>query len=1030
MKLPEFSVNRRVTVTMLTVLVIILGLVAFLMLGFEMLPDLDYPTISIVTYYPGASSQDVEQVVTKPLETAIAGVKNIKNLKSESMENISLILVEFVWGTNLDFAAQDLRDAIDMSLGYLPEDAERPMVVKFNLSEMPVVYYGVTGMENTYQLKKILEDEVEPKLKHLNGVASVMMMGGDEAQKQVIIDKVKLEQNGISIDDVVQVIGAQNLNMSAGYVDEGIDEFMIRSLGEFSSIDEIANTPISVSKSGKVIYVKDIARVENGFKEVRYDIRTNGKPTVMFWISKESGANTLKVSKLIKKELTKLTATLPGDIDFVEIFDQGDIVARITSKTGNTVIYGGIIAILIMFLFLRNWRPTLIISLAIPISIIATFIPLYLAKYTLNIMTLAGLALGVGMLVDNSIVVIENIYRHLEKGMKRFEAAKIGASQVGMAIMASTLTTVAVFAPMIFAGGFTGQLVRGLALTVAFSLFASLFVALTIVPMLASVIFKKRASGEEYRQATGKIFIKIRNFYLKILRWSLHHRGKISLITLAFFVLAVVLIPFIGAEFMPKSDMPMQVINVKAPVGTSLEQTSSMIKEMETIIQNLPEVVDVMSAIGAMTEGMAAADPTNPQGSNEAQIFFRITYKEERDLSSEQIKEIIRQKLPQLEDVELTFADMSGEMMGGSGAPISIKIFGKDLDYLRKISMQIEDKISVIPGIVDVQNTYKQAKPELHISINRDKAFRYGLTTAQIESAIRTATYGTIAGIFREAGDEIEILVRYDKQDRNSIKDLEDITLTSPLGFSVPLKQVASWDLGEGPLTISREHQTRKVTITADLAGKDLSSTVEEIKKELQGITDDLPLGYFIEYGGAYEDMKESFITLFLALLLAALLVYVILASQFESFKQPFVIMFTLPLAYIGVIYILVATGTTLSAITFVGIIVLSGIVVNNGIVLIDHINQLRREGLISQDAIVQASSDRMRPVLITAITTIGGMMPMAISTGQGSEMRSPLAIAVIGGLITATFFTLLIIPTIYSLVERISYKKREKNSA
>ncbi|MBN2017590.1 MAG: efflux RND transporter permease subunit [Candidatus Cloacimonetes bacterium] len=1029
MKLPEFSVNRRVTVTMLTVLVVILGIVSFLMIGFEMLPDLDYPTISVVTYYPGASSQDVEEVITKLLETSIAGVKNIKNLKSESMENISLILVEFVWGTNLDFAAQDLRDAIDMNLDYLPEDANRPMVVKFNLSEMPVLYYGVTGMENTYQLKKILEDEVEPKLKHLKGVASISMMGGDEPQKQVIIDKVKLEQNGISIDDVVQIIGAQNLNMSAGYIDEGINEYMIRSLGQFTSTEEIANTPIGMSKSGKVIYVKDIARVVDGFAEVRYKVLTNGKPTVMLWISKESGANTLKVSKIINEELVKIKETLPEDIKFVEIFDQGDIVARITSKTGNTLIFGGLIAILIMFLFLRNWRPTLIISLAIPISVIVTFIPIYLAKYSLNIMTLGGLALGVGMLVDNSIVVIENIYRHLEKGKKRFEAAIIGASQVGMAITASTLTTIAVFAPMIFAGGFTGQLVRGMALTVAFSLFASLFVALTIVPMLASVIFKKRASGEEYMQATGKIFIKLRNFYVRVLNWSLHHRGKIILITLAFFVLAILLIPFVGAEFMPKSDMPMQVMTVKAPVGTSLDQTSALVHDLEAIIEEIPEVIDVMSATGAMTEGMAAADPTNPQGSNESQIFFRISYKEDRDRSSDEIKEAIRQKFPRYEDVDITFSDMSGEMMGGSGDPISIKIFGKDLNYLRKISLQIEDKISSIPGIIDVKNTYKQAKPELHIKINRDKAFRYGLTTAQIESAIRTATYGTVAGIFREAGDEIDIFVRYDKEDRNSIKNLEDITLVSPMGFSIPLKQIASWDIGEGPLTISREHQTRKVTITADLKGKDLSGTVLKIKKELTDITDDLPLGYFIEYGGAYEDMKESFLTLFLALLLAVLLVYVILASQFESFKQPFVIMFTLPLAYIGVIYILVATGTTLSAITFVGIIVLSGIVVNNGIVLIDHINQLRKEGLSPQRSILQAGSDRMRPVLITAITTIGGMLPMAISTGQGSEMRSPIAIAVIGGLITATFFTLLIIPTIYSLVERISYKKYNKDT-
>lgn len=1027
MKLPEFSVNRRVTVTMLTVLVVILGIVAFLMLGFEMLPDLDYPTISIVTYYPGASSQDVEEVVTKPLETAIAGVKNIKNIQSESIENISLILVEFVWGTNLDFAAQDLRDAIDMSLDYLPEDSERPMVVKFNLAEMPVIYFGVTGMSNTFELKKILEDEVEPKLKHLDGVASIMMMGGDEPEKKIIIDKVKLEQNGISIDEVVQIIGAQNLNMSAGYVDEGISEFMIRSLGEYTSIDEIANTPISITQSGQTIYVKDIAEVVDGFKEVRYHVRTNHKPTVMLWISKESGANTLKVSKRVKTELERIKKVIPPDIDFVEIFDQGEIVSRITSKTGNTVIYGGILAIIIMFLFLRNWRPTLIISLAIPISIIATFIPIYLAKFTLNIMTLGGLALGVGMLVDNSIVVIENIYRHLEKGMKRFEAAKLGASQVGMAITASTLTTIAVFAPMIFAGGFTGQLIRGLALTVAFALFASLFVALTIVPMLASIIFKKRASGEEYKQATGGLFKKLRNFYLRVLEWVLHHRGKTIVVTLAFFVLAIVLIPFMGAEFMPKSDMPMQVMTIRAPVGTSLDQTSKLVGNIENIILDIPEVIDVMSATGAMTEGMAAADPTNPQGSNEAQIFFRLKFKEERDLTADQVKDLIRSKLPPLENVEVKFMDMSGEMMGGSSAPISIKIYGKDLDYLRRLSKEIEDKITVIPGIVDVQNSYRQAKPELHISINRDKAFQYGLTTAQIESTIRTATYGTVAGIFRQSGEEIDILVRYDKENRNSIKDLENITITSPMGFTIPLKQVATWEIGEGPLTISHEHQTRKVTITANLSGTDLQSSVQQIKAELKDITENLPLGYFIEYGGAYEDMQESFVTLFYALLLAALLVYVILASQFESFRQPFVIMFTLPLAYIGVIYILVATGTTLNVISFVGLIVLSGIVVNNGIVLIDHINQLRREGLDKKKSITQACSDRMRPVLITAITTIGGMFPMAISTGQGAEMRAPLAIAVIGGLITATFFTLLIIPMIYSLIERISFKKKSE---
>ncbi len=1026
MKLPEFSVNRKVTVIMLTILTVILGIVAFTQLGFEMLPDLNYPAISIVTTYPGAASEDVEEMITKTLETSIAGVKRVKNIKSESMEGISLIMVEFVWGTNLDFAAQDLRDAIEWSLDYLPSDAKRPMVMKFNLSQMPILYYGITGMENTYKLRKLIEDEVEPKLKHLDGVASIMVMGGKEAEKQVIIDKVKLEQNNISINEVVAMLSAQNLNMTGGYVEKGQNEFLMRTMGEYKSIKEIENTPISMTKTGKVIYVKDIAKVEDGFKEKRYYVRTNGKPTVMMLVSKESGANTLTVSESVKKELEIIKTELPSSVQFAEIFDQGYIVSRITSKTGNNLIFGAILAILIMFLFLRNWRPTSVISLAIPISVIATFIPVYLAKYSLNIMTLGGLALGVGMLVDNAVVVIENIYRHLEKGEKKIQAAKIGASEVGMAITASTLTTIAVFAPMIFAYGFTGQLVRGLALTVAFALSASLFVALTIVPLIASMIFKRRATGKEYQQASGKLFIGIRDKYLKLLSWSLRHRVKTLLAMFLIFIIAIALVPLIGTEFIPKTDMPMQTLHIRTPVGTSLEETNFFVSQVEHIIGNLKEVKYVMSLVGPMTEAGAASDPTNPQSSNESQVFFRLYNKEERERSSEEILDEIRSKIPKFEGAKITFLDMSRQMMGGTESPISVKLFGKDLSVLKSISKEIENRITNVEGICDVDNSFKEAKPELHIHIDRDKAFHYGLTTAQVASAIRTATYGTIAGIFRQAGDEINIFVRLKEESRKSLPDIENISITSSrqVGrFTIPLKQVASIKMGEGPIKISREHKTRKVTISANVVGRDLGSTVKEIQTVIKDIKDNLPIGYFIEFGGAYKDMKETFVALFYALLLAALLVYVVLASLFESFRQPFVVMFTLPLAYIGVIFILLLTGTTLSAISFVGIIILSGIVVNNAIVLIDHINLLRRSGMDNHKAIIQAGSDRMRPVLITAITTIGGMFPMAISTGQGSEMRAPMAIAVIGGLITATFFTLVIIPTIYSIVERISYK-------
>ena len=1025
MKLPEFSVNRKVTVTMLTILVIILGIVTFRQLGLEMMPDLDYPVVTIVTVYPGASSEDIEETVTKPIESSIASVKHIKTIKSESKENFSVISVEFEWGTNLDFAAQDIRDAIDLISDQLPDDAERPMVLKINLSQMPVLMYTVIGAENTYKLRKIIEDDVEPDLKHIDGVASIMIMGGKEAEKKIVIDKTKLEQNNISIDDVVRILSAQNLNMPAGHLTEYQNDYLLRTVGEYKSLEEIENTPVAVAKTGSLIYIKDIAKVVDGFKEQRYYVRANKKPTVMIMVSKESGANTLKVAESVKKEVARLEKRLPGNLQFLEVMDMGKIVRQVTSRTSNNAIIGGILAVIMMFLFLRNWRPTLAISLAIPISLIATFIPIYLAGYTLNIMTLAGLALGVGMLVDNAVVVIENIYRHLELGDDRITAAKIGASEVGMAITASTLTTISVFFPMLFGGGIAGQLIRGLALTVSFALFMSLFVALTIVPMIASILFKKRRSAKEYEKATGwQGFEKFKNKYLKLLKWTLRHRLLTISVVAVLFIISVGLIPFMGTEFIPKSDIPVQVLQVKMPVGTELEQTNKVVSQLEDIISNIKEVEIVMADVGTMSEGMAVSDPTSPTGVNEATLFIKLKDKEDRDRSSDEIMEEIRSKTPKLEGVSYTVFDMSTMMMGGTeSAPVAIKIFGKDLTELKRISDAIEKRITGIRGIRDVDNSLKEANIEQHIVINRDKAFRYGLTVAQIASAVRTATLGTKAGVFRESGDEIDIRVRLEENSRNSLPDIEHLSIASPLGFEVPLNQVAKILPGKGPLKIEREHQVRMATVTANVVGRDLGSTVSEVKDRIKDIEKNLPTGYFIEYGGTYKNMKESFTTLLQALLLAIVLIYVIMASQFESFSHPFVIMFTLPLALIGVVLLSLITGVTLSVPSFMGAIILAGIVVNNGIVLVDHANQLRRGGMEKHEALIQAGADRLRPVLITALTTIIGMFPMAVSTSQGAEMRAPMAIAVIGGLASATFFTLVIVPAVYSIVDKISYK-------
>ncbi|MCF7793183.1 MAG: efflux RND transporter permease subunit [Candidatus Cloacimonetes bacterium] len=1028
MKLAEFSVNKRVTIFIITILIIILGGISLSRLGLEMFPDMDYPVISIVTIYDGASPQDIEETVTEPIETSIATVKNIKTITSESLENASLVMVEFNWGTNLDFAAQDLRDAIEQISDYLPATVSRPLVMKFNLADMPILMYGVTGAENTYELRQLLEDEVATKLKHLDGVASVIVYGGDELEKQIIVDKEKLEQYKISIDEIVQIVAAGNLNMTAGHIQKRKDEYLLRTMAQYKSIEEIENLPVKFTETGKVIYLKDVAKVQDGFKEKRHISRTNKLPTVMFMVSKESGANTLTVTDVVKKELAAIEKDFSNNLKFHMVMDMGMPIERVTSGALANLIIGGVLAIGIMFLFLRNWRPTLAISLAIPISVVATFIPIYLAKFTLNIMTLGGLALGVGMLVDNSIVVIENIYRHLEMGKTKFQSAKIGASQVAMAITASTLTTIAVFFPMIFAEGMTGILVRGLALTVAFSLAASLFVSLTIVPVIASVIFRKAKDRPKINKSE-QFFEGIKNRYVKILEWVLDNRGKTILMVIALFVLALMIpvLGIIGTEFMPSSDMPFMVLNVKMPSGTPLEETNQVISQVEDVFMNTAGVMNTMILIGPMSEGSAMADPTNPQDVNEAQIFVRLFLAEERQLSTEQIQELVRSQLPEVAGAEFTFMS-SEEMMGqGQSLPIEINIYGKDLVQLKQIAAQMEKRMASVEFVTDINNSMKKGKPEYHIIIDKDKAFHYGLTSAQVASAIKTASWGTICGIFREAGEEIDILVRMEEEKRNSFEDIMHLSIVSPMGFSVPLNQIAHLQSAEGPAKISHEKQTRKVMLSASVTGtNDIGSVVENIQTRVADIIDGMPPGYYIDFGGAYKDMQEAFVTLAGALLLAIILVYSVMASQFESLRQPFIVMFTMPLALIGVMAILGLTGTTLSVISFVGAIILAGIVVNNGIVLIDHMNQLRMEGMEMRQAILQAGRDRIRPVLITAITTMGGMLPMAISSGQGSEMKSPMALTVIGGLISATFLTLIVIPAIYSLIAKKELKVEE----
>ncbi|MFB0565508.1 MAG: efflux RND transporter permease subunit [Candidatus Aminicenantaceae bacterium] len=1025
MKIPEFSVKRKVTTAMLAMILVVLGVIAFTQLGLDLFPDIEFPTVSVITVYTGASSEDIENTITRPLEQIISSVNRVNKVNSITLEGASVIMVEFEWGTNLDFAAQDVRDQVGLYRNFIPEEATDPLVVKFDIGQFPIIFGGITADMPTYELKELIEDEVAPRLERIDGVASAQVFSMEVREILVDVDKAALESHNLALDRILLALRMENLNLPAGYIEERHSEFLVRTLGEYKILDDIRNTVVGTTQAGQPVYLKDVAEVRDTMKEGRFLARIQGKNGVFYVISKRSGANSVTAANAVKKELARIQKTLPPDVEFFPFMDQSEMITQVIRRTGNNALVGGILAILFILIFLRNWRPTITIFLAIPLSIITTFIAFYLAGYTINLLTLGGLALGIGMLVDNSIVVIENIFRHMEEGKEKNESAKKGASEVGMAITASTLTTIAVFFPMVFAQGITGKLTRGLALAIAFSLLASLFVALTVVPMVASLIFKaNNRYDKEGKKVRKRQFEGVRNFYRKILHQALRRRWWVLGGVLGLFLLSFVIVPFLGTEFMPHMDRDMLILSVKMPVGTALEETNRVVSLVEDVLATQPEVETVSAQVGSQAEESPAdlAGGFSTTGTHEGIVWVGLVKKSERSLLDIEIMEKIRGKLPKLKDVKFEAMDLS-QMMGGAQTPVEVKIFGKDLTILKEIADNMVERIKDIEGLRDVTHTMAEAKPEYHIRVNREQASRLGLMVSQVANTVQTASLGKVATQFREGSEEIDIRVRFNKESRDSLDDIKNIPIMTPLNNMVRLDQVASISQGEGPIRITRENQAREITVTGNIAGRDLGSIVRDIKGKIADIERGMPSGYFVELGGQYEQMQEAFLIMAGAFALATLLVYMIMASQFESFVHPFVIMFTIPLGLIGVILALLFTGKPVSLPVLIGFIMLGGIAVNNGIVMVDYMNQLKRRGVEKSEAILQASSVRLRPVLITAFTTILGMMPMALSVSEGAEMRAPMAVTVIGGLMATTLLTLFVIPIIYSLVTRTSFK-------
>ncbi len=1039
MTIYESAIKKPVTYMMIFIAITAVGIVSLIRLKPELLPDISFPVIAVITRYEGVGPEDIETLITRPIETAVSTVNRVKEVSSTCSEGSSMVIIQFEWGTNIDIASLDVREKVDQVKRFLPEDAETPMVFRFDPTMFPITLIGMSGEINLGKLRKLAEEKIQPAIERAEGVAGVTVLGGLEREIQINLDRKKMDSLGLSVQNVINTISQENLDLPVGTIKETKKEYLIRSLGEFRSLNQIEDI-VLVSRTGMPVYIRDIGEVKDLFKEPQNITLINGKPGVMLMVRKRSGANTVAAVDNVKKELKNLKKILPAGINFQITMDQSEFIKKAIGNLVESAWQGGLLCILVILFFLRDWRSTLIISLSIPISVIACFTALFVAGITLNVMSLGGLALAVGMLVDNSIVVLENIFTHrMEENEPLREAAVWGTSEVAMAITASTLTTIVVFLPIFFAPGIARELFKEQALTVVLSLLISLFVAVTLVPLLTTKLFKEETNSNPKNKKggilgnisgiVGKILDSMSANYEKLLTWAVGHRKIVVFGTFGIFIVSILPVypfRFVGTEFMPKTDEGSININLELPVGTKLEITEGITRKIEAIVrENVPEIKFLRSQIGP--GGWLGGGSRS--GPHVASIGIELVDLKQRKRSQWGITADLRKKLTGIPGAKINMGGSSGggrmTMMGmGGAAPISIEIYGHDLDRSLEVAERIKNMVKETPGTSDVDISLEKSKPEFQMIINRKRASDLGLNVATISKTLQSYIYGTQASLFREGGDEFPITVRLKETDRSRMEELQNLPIITPKGQKVSIGSLVSFQPSLGPTTIARKEQERVVTVNADYEGRDLGSVTQNIEGKLKNIV--LPPSFFIKTAGEVKEQRESFKWLGLALIGAIFLIYAVMAAQFESLLDPFMIMFTIPLALIGVIWLFFFTGTNFNILGLVGVILLAGIIVNNGIVLVDYTNLLRARGIPLREAVIQAGVNRLRPVLMTALTTIVGLLPMSLGIGEGAELRTPLARAVAGGLTVGTFLTLIFIPVLYTIFE--THVKKEKN--
>lgn len=1030
MSIYKTAVNKPISTFMIFTVVIVMGLYSLSRIPVDLYPEIDPPFLSVMTTYAGANAADIETNITKKMEDALNRVDKVKEVTSTSSDNLSVITIEFSWGANLDEATNEVRDVLDRLYGQLPDGADRPIIFKFNTNMVPIVFYAVTAKESYPGIEKLLEEKIINPLNRIDGVGSVSMMGAPKRIVYVDADPKRLDAYNLTIEQIGNIIAAENLNMPSGNVKMGEMDYQLRIQGEFSDSRQLSSLVVG-NANGVPVYLRDVATVRDSLKDVSLDEKINGQTGLRLFAMKQSGANTVKVARDIRNSLEQLKKTLPPDVEINLIMDTSQFIEGSIRNLSETLMWAFIFVALVVLVFLGRWRATFIIVLTIPISLIVSFIYLFITGNSVNVISLTSLSIAIGMVVDDAIVVLENITRHIERGSSPREAAIYATNEVWLSVIITTLVVVAVFFPLTLVGGMTGVMFNQLGWIVTITIVTSTLAAITLTPMMSARMLRLREKTSKpkkfsFERLIEPLFVRLDDIYEKTLRWALHHKTFVMLSALAIFVVSIVLTRFIGTDFMPQTDESRITMAIELQTGTRVEETMKTTRKVEQMIRGrYPEVMIMASSSGSDDEG-SMFSLFSTTGSNIINVMMRLQDVEERQRTVWEIADDMRQQLAEYPEIVTASVSTSGGGMGmGGESKVDIEIYGYDFNSTNTLAQEIRNRVSAMPSATEVTVSRKNDKPELQVVLDKEKLALHGLSSATVSAMVRNRIYGMTASQYKEEGEEYDIRVRLSENYRSSISDLEELSIVSPVGKRIKLKEIGTITEYWGPPAIQHKRKERIVTVSVKPNNVALGDLANQIKAEIGQVK--VPQDVLIQVGGSYEDQQESFMDLGLLMVLSLILVFIVMASQFESFTMPFIIMFSIPFAFTGVIFALLLTNTTLSLVAALGAVLLIGIVVKNGIVLVDFTNLMRDRDMRLYDAIVVSGRSRLRPVLMTALTTILGMLPLALSTGEGSEIWRPMGITVIGGLVFSTIVTMVIVPVMYGVLARSGERDKVK---